>query len=107
MLTFEVESLQEKDAAGMPVGMSDPSARKHGISNLATQSFTFTPLDNSSTYQGIPVKKVNLSVSLAGPQANLKLMVFVFLRAGNINFGNETFRVQSGTMKFNIEVSFC
>ena len=109
VLTFQVESLQEIDAAGMPVGMTGPSPRRHGLSSLASQiqSFTFTQLENSSTYQGIPVKRVNLSVALAGPQSNLKLMVFVFLRAGKINFGNETFRVQSGTLKFNIEVSFC
>ncbi|KAL9988167.1 hypothetical protein ACROYT_G002575 [Oculina patagonica] len=113
VLTFEVESLQEIDAQGMPVGMSGgPSARSHGLSNLPAeiQKFTFSPLDNSSTYKGIPVKRVNLSVPLAGPQANLKLMVFVFLREGNIDFGNETFRVQTGTMKFNIEISdwnFC
>ena len=109
VLTFQVDSLQEIDAAGNPVGLSgSSSARTHGLSNLVSQiqSYTFTQLENSTTYQGIPVKRVNLSVALAGPQANLKMIVLLFLRAGTIDFGNETFRVQSGTLKFNIEVSF-
>ena len=108
VLTFQVDSLQEIDSQGRPVGMSGPSDIRHGLNSLASQieSFNFSALDNSSTYQGIPVKNVNLSVSLAGPQANLELMVMVFLGVGNVNFGNETFRVQSGTLKFNIKVSF-
>ena len=108
VLTFQVDSLQEIDSAGTPVGMSGPSARRHGLSSLASQieSFNFSTLDNSSTYQGIPVKNVNLTVALAGPQANLELMVMVFLGEGNVKFGNETFRVQSGTLKFNIKVNF-
>lgn len=108
VLTFQVDSLQEIDSLGMPVGMSGPSDRRHGLNSLASQieSFNFSALDNSSTYQGIPVKNVNLSVALAGPQANLELMVMVFLGPGKVTFGNETFRVQSGTLKFNIKVSF-
>lgn len=110
VLTFQVDSLQEIDAAGSPVGMTgSSSSRTHGLTDLVSQiqSYSFQQLENSTTYQGIPVKRVNLSVALAGPQANLKLIVFLFLRAGTIHFGNETFRVQSGTLKFNIEVSFC
>lgn len=109
VLTFQVDSLQEIDAAGNPVGMrGSSSARTHGLTDLVNQiqSYTFQQLENSTTYQGIPVKRVNLSVVLAGTQANLKMIVFLFLRAGIIHFGNETFRVQSGTLKFNIEVSF-
>ena len=106
ILTFQVDSLQERDSAGNAVGLTGPSSRKHGVSSLASQiqSYTFSPLDNSSTYQGIPVKNVNLSVSLADPQAKLELIVMLFLRAGNVMFGNETFAVQSGTFKFNIKV---
>ena len=108
VLTFQVDSMQEINSLGTPVGMSGPSDRTHGLNSLASeiQSFNFSALDNSSTYQGIPVKNVNLSVYLAGPQAYLELMVMVFLGPGNVNFGNETFRVQSGTLKFNIKVSF-
>lgn len=67
--------------------------------------FTFSALDNSTFYQGIPVKTINMSDTvLSNQQGNLRLVVMVFLSAGNVTFGNETFRVQSGTMKFNIEV---
>ena len=108
VLTFQVDSLQEVDSLGIPVGVSGSSDRTHGLNSLASQiqSFKFSALDNSSTYQNLPVKNVNLSVFLAGPQATLELMVMVFLRAGDVTFGNETFRVQSGTLKFNIKVNF-
>ena len=67
--------------------------------------FRFSALDNSTFYQGIPVKTINMSDTvLSNQQGNLRLVVMVFLSAGNVTFGNETFRVQSGTMKFNIEV---
>ena len=87
----------------MAVGLNSPSPG-HSVSSLASQKFVFSPLDNSSTYKGIPVKKINLSTVVSGPGANLNLMVMVFLRAGTVKFGNETFKVQSGTMKFNIMV---
>lgn len=50
------------------------------------------------------MKNLNLTTFLSGPQARLELMVYVFLGDGIIHFGNETFRVQKGTMKFNIKV---
>lgn len=112
VLTFQIDSLQEIDSAGNPVGLTGPSKKKHGVSSLVSQieKYTFTQLDNSSTYQGIPVKNVNLSVHLTGPNASVDLQVMLFLRDGNVTFGNETFSVKSGTFKFNIKVSdwkFC
>ena len=106
VLTFQIDSLQEIDSAGNPVGLTGPSKKKHGVSSLVSQieKYTFTQLDNSSTYQGIPVKNVNLSVHLTGPNASVDLQVMLFLRDGNVTFGNETFSVKSGTFKFNIKV---
>ena len=106
VLTFQIDSLQEIDSAGNPVGLTGPSNIKHGMSSLVSQieKYTFTQLDNSSTYQGIPVKNVNLSVHLTGPNASVDLQVMLFLRDGNVTFGNETFSVKSGTFKFNIKV---
>ena len=106
VLTFQIDSLQEIDSAGNPVGLTGPSNIKHGVSSLVSQieKYTFTQLDNSSTYQGIPVKNVNLSVHLTGPNASVDLQVMLFLRDGNVTFGNETFSVKSGTFKFNIKV---
>jgi len=111
LLSFQVESLQEKNSAGTNVGVSGPSSQLwHGIKSLASQLFNLSSLDNSSSYEGIPVKNLNLTTFLSGPQARLELMVYVFLGDGIIHFGNETFRVQKGTMKFNIKISdwqFC
>ena len=86
------------------MGVSGPGSQlKHAIESLASRTFTLSSLDNSSMFQGIPVKNVNLSLS--SPQGKLELMVMVFLRDGTVTFGNETFKVQSGTMKFNIKVT--
>lgn len=112
MLTFQVDSLEEKDSNGNVVGLTGPTQRKHALTSLVNQiqKFSFSPLNNSTTFQGLPVKRINLSVSLAGPQANLEIQVLLFLKSGKIEFGNETFNVRSGTFKFNIKVSdwkFC
>lgn len=107
MLTFQVDSMEEKDSNGNVVGLTGPTQKKHALPSLKNQiqKFTFSSLDNSTTYQGLPVKRINLSVSLAGPQANLEIQVVLFLRSGKITFGNESFNVRSGTFKFNIKVS--
>ena len=87
----------------MSVGLQGPL--KHGVRDLESKKFTFSALDNSTFYQGIPVKTINMTQSaLTGQQGSLRLVIMVFLRAGSVTFGNETFKVQSGTMKFNIEV---
>ena len=89
------------------MGISGPGSQlKHAVEKLTSQFFNLSPLDNTSTYQGIPVKNINLTTTLNGPQAQLELMVLVFLGDGTVTFGNETFRVQKGTMKFNIKVTF-
>lgn len=107
MLTFQVDSMEEKDSNGNVVGLTGPTQKKHALTSLTNQiqKFTFSSLDNSTTYQGLPVKRINLSVSLAGPQANLEIQVVLFLKSGKITFGNESFNVRSGTFKFNIKVS--
>ena len=101
-LTFEVDSIYERDAQGDEVGKT--SAKKHSLNSLASQEFTFTKVDNVSYYQGIKVINVNLTAYLNGPQATLDVMVFLFLEDGNVTFGNESFAVFSGTLKFNIKV---
>ena len=101
-LTFEVDEINEKDSQENVVGKTGP--KKHSVNSLASQSFTFTKVDNVSYYQGIKVINVNLSAYLSGPQATLDVMVFLFLESGNVTFGNESFSVYKGTLKFNIKV---
>ena len=101
-LTFEVDSIYERDAQGNEVGKTGP--KKHSLNSLASQEFNFTKVDNVSYYQGIKVINVNLTAYLDGPQAALDVMVFLFLEDGNVTFGNESFAVFNGTLKFNIKV---
>ena len=103
-LTFEVDSIAEVDEQGSVVGKAGP--KKHALNSLASQEFTFTKVDNVSYYQGIKGINVNLTAYLSGPQATLDIMVFLFLEGGNVTFGNESFEVFKGTLKFNIKVSF-
>ena len=44
--------------------------------------------------------------SLKDPQATLKLGVYIFKEAGNVTFGNETYEVDKGVVKFVIKVGF-
>lgn len=101
-LTFEVDEVQEIDSQGQVVGKTGP--KKHAVNSLASQTFTFSKVGNVSYYQGIQVINVNLTATLAGPQATLDVMVFLFLESGNVTFGNESFSVFKGTLKFNIKV---
>ncbi|KAL9988164.1 hypothetical protein ACROYT_G002572 [Oculina patagonica] len=107
-LTFEVDAVKEVDLQGEAVGTT--GAAKHSVNSLASQSFNFTKVDNVSYYQGIKVINVNLSAYLDGPQATLDILVFLFLESGNVTFGNESFAVYKGTLKFNIKIKdweFC
>lgn len=101
-LTFEVDAIQEVDSQGNVVGKSGP--KKHALNSLASETFTFTKAENVSYYEGIKVVNVNLTAYLSGPQANLDIMVFLFLESGNVTFGNESFSVYRGSLKFNIKV---
>lgn len=101
-LTFEVDEIKEVDSQGEVVGKSGP--KKHAINSLASQSFNFTKVDNVSYYQGIKVINVNLTAFLDGPKANLEIAIYLFLESGNVTFGNESFLVYKGTLKFNIKV---
>lgn len=105
-LSFQVESLQEVDESGKPVEATDPSAEiQHSVSSVNKLSFTVSALQNSTTYQNLTAKIVTLQAELPNTMATLELMVVLFLEDGTIKFGNETFNVQSGTMKFNINVT--
>lgn len=101
-LTFEVDEIAEVDAQGSEVGKT--GAKKHSVKSLANQEFTFTKVDNVSYYQGVKVINVNLTAYLDGPNATLYVMVYLFLENGNVTFGNESFAVFKGTLKFNIKV---
>ena len=68
-LTFEVDSIYERDAQDNEVGKTGP--KKHSLNSLASQEFNFTKVDNVYYYQGIKVINVNLTVYLDGPQATL------------------------------------
>lgn len=99
LLSFEVDEIEEKDSQGIEVD------DKHSVKSFDNVKFTFGLVDRQANFQGIPVTKMNYSAYLPDPKATLEIIVYLFRRAGSINFGNETFSVQSGTVKFNIKVA--
>lgn len=108
-MTFQVDSVIEVDSNGE--GVSNTGARGHQFTTLANQDFTFSTPDNSSYFQGIKVVNINMTADLAkGVNAKLEIMLYIFLEDGNVTFGNESFKVYNGSLKFNIQLSdwtFC
>ena len=99
LLSFELDEIEEKDSQGNDVD------DKHSVKSFDDVKFTFGLVDRQATFQGIPVIKMNYSAYLPDPDATLEIIVYLFRGAGTITFGNETFAVQSGTVKFNIKVA--
>ena len=98
LLSFELDEIKEKDVDGNDVD------DEHSVDSFDDVNFQFSPVRKSSKFQGLSVINVNLSSNLDGPKAKLGLIVYLFLEAGTVRFGNETFAVQPGTVKFNIKV---
>ena len=99
LLSFELDEIEEKDSQGNEVD------DKHSVKSFDDVKFTFGLVDKQADFQGIPVIKMNYSAYLPDPEATLEIIVYLFRGAGAIEFGNETFAVQSGTVKFNIKVA--
>jgi len=104
LLSFELDEIEEKDSDGNEVD------DKHSVDSFSDVDFQFSRLNSNFKLQGVSTINVNLSTYLDDPKANLDIMVYLFRESGKITFGNETFAVQAGTVKFNIKISnwdFC
>ena len=99
LLTFELDDIKEKDAND-----NDVADDKHSVDSFNDVQFQFSPVQTNDRSFGIPAINVNLTGRLEDADANIQIMVYLFLLAGPITFGNETFQVQPGTVKFNIKV---
>ena len=100
MLSFQLDSLQEKDADGNGVGFLE----KHSVDSFDDVDFTFSQVNKDSSFQGVRAINVNMSTDLDDPKSHLDIMVYLFREDGTVNFGSEAFAVQGGTVKFNIKV---
>ena len=101
LLTFELDGIEEKDADDNDVD------DKHSVDSFDDVKFTFGKVNKKSTLNGIRVTTVSLSNNFDDQKASLEIIVYLFNEPGSVKFGNETFAVQSGTVKFNIKVSKC
>ena len=101
LLTFELDEIEEKDADDNDVD------DKHSVDSFDDVKFTFGKVNKKSTLNGIRVTTVSLSTNFDDQKASLEIIVYLFNEPGSVKFGNETFAVQSGTVKFNIKVSKC
>ena len=100
MLSFELDGLEEKDADGNDVG----SLQGHSVESFDQQKFAISPVQRNGDLNGVSAISVNLSTTLEDNDAKVDIMLYLFREDGTINFGNETFDVQAGTVKFNIKV---
>ena len=99
LLTFELDDIKEKDGND-----NDVADDKHSVDSFQDVQFQFSPVQTNDRSFGIPAINVNLTGRLEDADANIQIMVYLFRQAGSISFGNETFQVQPGTVKFNIKV---
>lgn len=99
LLTFELDDIKEKDAND-----NDVADDNHSVDSFKDVQFQFSPVQTNDRSFGIPAINVNLTGRLEDTDANIQIMVYLFRQAGSITFGNETFQVQPGTVKFNIKV---
>ena len=98
LLSFELDELKEVDADG------DEVDDKHSVDSFDDVEFQLSHVRTASRFKGLAVISVNLSTHLQNLKANVGIMVYLFLEPGSVTFGNETFNVKAGTVKFNIEV---
>lgn len=106
MLSFELDSIEEKDSDGNDVG----STEGHSVESFEDRPFSLSSVDRNSNALGVAAINVNLSTKLEDSNADVDIMLYLFREDGTISFGNETFDVQAGTVKFNIKISnwdFC
>ena len=100
---IEFDSLQERSKGGTSVGKV--GSKGHKFDHFSDQEFNLSD-PSAGSYQGLDVKNFNFSSSLAGPNAVLTVMAYMFEESGNITFGNETTEMRKGMLKFNIQVTF-
>lgn len=107
-IVIEMDSMQEYDSAGNVVGAT--GRRKHSFKSFATQSFTFSPLKDAK-YNNLSCKSFDFNAHMAGPNATLKVSVYLFKESGEMDIGkNETDSIKLGSLKWSIEINnweFC
>jgi len=101
-ITMDFDSMYEKDASDEIVGMEGALQNKHGINSFATQSFSFGN-EEDIVFQGVNM----LSFTFESPINSiglLKVRVYIAKSNGTIKNGNETYAIEEGDVKWNIEV---
>lgn len=94
--TLEVDYVKQYDEDGNPVGKP--------VNSLASQDFTFKPLNKVDKFDGIKAASLELEAYLKATNATLRIKTYTFCNSGNSSFGDDTFAVQNGSLKVFIEV---
>lgn len=100
--TIEVDQVKQLDEDGKTVGKP--------MNSLASQIFSFKPLNKNDYFDGIKAASVELEAYLKDTNGTLRLKAYTFCNAGNSSFGEDTFAVQNGSLKVLIELTnftFC
>lgn len=103
---FQVDYISEVDETGAEVGKT--GRIKHSINTMATQSFIFDNL-KETTFQNVTTHEFSFRTSI-NDIGKLKVDTIFIAEGGSLGTETETWKVSSGDIKFNIELSdwtFC
>lgn len=103
---FQVDYISEVDENGFEVGKTGNN--KHSINTMATQSFIFDNIKETS-FQNVTTHEFSFRTDINGI-GKLKVDTIFIAEAGSLGTETETWKVSSGDVKFNIELSdwtFC
>ncbi|KAK3599354.1 hypothetical protein CHS0354_009854 [Potamilus streckersoni] len=107
LVMVEFSEIKEKSSDGTAVG--ETGKQKHSFNTFANQNFNFSEVVKGS-YQNLSAIHFSFTADLTSVNSQLVTVIYIFTEAGNITVDNETTEVESGTVKFNIEMknwSFC
>jgi len=109
-VTIEFRDLQEKTADGKKIS----TPKGHAFNGFASTAFTIEDLGEEK-FQSLDVKRTRFHAPLnkadtGDTGATLTVNTYLFMDDGTVTYGNDTYNMRAGTMKFDVQVSgwkFC
>ncbi|XP_015757532.1 PREDICTED: skeletal aspartic acid-rich protein 1-like isoform X3 [Acropora digitifera] len=99
---LELRYLKQKDGSGGETGEQ--------INTFADHTFNLTSFNKTAKVDGVDAADIKATTNLKRYNAKLSVRIIIFKAEGNVTFGNESYGVQTGTIKLFIKVenfTFC
>ena len=104
-ITITMDAIREVDASGNIVG--NKGQLKHSLQTFASQTFTFSDIVDT-TYQNMSCSTFSFASQL--DVGSIQVDTYLFNTSGDARTVNETWFIQEGDIKFNIQLdnwNFC